>query len=174
MDAIEQKWLDVFNKIEWGRVGSGKDYNCYVSLFYEFLRRSAIFSKKINVSCPLPWLFIIEALPEACEVSIEAENIINAFADGNPSPGQTRYIALALIGFILFEKARAIGVAGKKEKNIYSPLIKMFQLNGCFHTHHGLVEFDNFSQFPIRDYAWMNAEQQEPYIEFDEDFDKLF
>ena len=56
------------------------------------------------------------------------------------------------------------------EKNIYSPLLKMFELTGGFHTHHGCIEFNNLAQVSIRDQSWRIDDKLEPYVEFDEYF----
>jgi hypothetical protein len=168
MDAIEKKCIEIFKKIEWQNVGKGEEYDKYIDLFFEFLRRTSIFAKQNNITSNVPWSVITELLPKDFSVSDETEKIIEGFS----YEARSRvYVSIALFCYTLFEKARGLGIVSAEEKNIYSPLIKMFMLTGCFHSHHGEIEFNNLMQIHIRDQAWMRTDPRvTPYIEFDDNF----
>jgi hypothetical protein len=172
MDSIENKCLEIFKRVEWSKVGKGEDYDQYVLLLYEFFRRAIIFAKAHNIINEVPWLIIAKILPENCYISEETDKIIEGFANETDGSGQRWFILPALLGYTLFEKAKELGVLSREEKNIYAPLLHMFMINGCFHSHHGYIEFNDLSQIEVRNYEWMGYYQAERYIEFDEDFDK--
>jgi hypothetical protein len=172
MSSIETKCIEIFKKIDWKHVGKGEDYDQYISLLCEFLRRATVFAESNNININSPWLIIKEIMPNKSHISENTEKIIEDFSNETGS-WQSVYVFYGLFGYILFEKAKELGLVAAEEKNIYSPLIKMFMLTGCFHSHHGFIEFNDLTQLQIRHKKWMSfGNRNLPYIEFDEDFDK--
>jgi hypothetical protein len=168
MNNVESKCIDLFKKINWDEVGKGENYNHYFSLLIEFFRRATILADKHNIVCNSPWEVIGKIMPTGYRLSSEVENTIENIS--NKSSNNRVYISLTLLTFTLFEEAKELGIIPQHEKNIYSPLLKMFELTGAFHTHHGFIEFNDLSQIQIFDRKWIDCKRDEPYVEFDEYF----
>lgn len=168
MDSVELKCIDLFKRIHLEAIGTCDDYDCYFSLLNEFFRRATMFAKVHNIDQQEPWQIIKPVLQQNLALSVDAASIIESFSKER-GLGQGIYIYTTLANFTLFEKARELGIFGPKDKNIYAPLLRIYELKGEFHNHHGYIEFGDLSQVSIRNYGWMTT-KDEPYIEFDEYF----
>lgn len=167
MDIIESKCIDLFKRIHWEDVGKGEEYDYYFSLFVEFLRRATIFSDKYDIVCNSPWEVISVVMPKGYSLSTAAKEIIENVSNKNPYINI--YVHMTLLAFTLFEKAKDLNIISNYEINIFSPLIKIFELKGAFHGHHGFIEFNDLSQVSIRNQEWKTT-RKDAYIEFDEYF----
>lgn len=167
MDNVESKCIKLFKNIGWEEVGKGDDYEYYRNLLFEFFRRATLFCEVNNIECHSPWSAINNLLPESTSLSQGTQENINEISAR--CPFVKIYVLMTLTSYVLFEKARNLGIVAHNEKNIYSPLVKMFDSKGAFHSHHGFFEFNDLVQIPYQNQAWKGY-QKNQYVEFDEYF----
>lgn len=167
MDLVENKCIDLFKQIHWEEVGKGEDYDYYFLLLIEFFRRATIFSNNHNIICNSPWQVISAVMPEGCSLSDEAKENIENISSKNPH--LRIYVPMTLLAFTLFEKAKDLGIISSHEINVFSPLIKIFESKGTFHSHHGFIEFNDLSQTSIRNREWVTT-NNDSHVKFDEYF----
>lgn len=171
MDPIETKCIEIFQLIDWKSIGKGEDYGIYHALIVEFWRRAAKFAKFHGTANHTPWDVAQSAFPNL-HYSAEALSVVVQFAAGVPKSAEPMLIR-AMLNYILFEKARDQGLVPLQERNIYSPIIKLCQLQGAFYMHHGMMELGDLRQISFDRQGWKQFADRDVILDMDDDFNIL-
>lgn len=167
MDITEKKCIDRFKKINWDAIGTSKDFELHRLLISEYFRRVMQFAKSYEIVNPEPWGVIRNYVSYNCTVSIESEEVISSLSQ-KCGAYMGCYMQGVLWLYILYEKSRSLGVFSPNDKNIYSPLIILCEINGLFSLMHGMMELGDLSSIAYFQDGWKSYARDKPYLDLDE------